>query len=124
MLVWLDQAAMILAASALLRGLALAVPVAITVAALAGWRNKVPGTVPLAIWGALLSLWLFVPIRFAMLELRQMGQMLSILGWLWLVGAWGRLVLGELPSPIWGHWIVGTLLLALGIAGIAVVVIG
>jgi hypothetical protein len=99
--------------SAVLRLLLIGIPVSITVAAIAGWRKTVPGARGLALSGALLLIWLSLPVRFALLELRQLAQMLSILGWVWLLWAWVKHVLGDWPSPTWGHWLVGTLLCAL-----------
>lgn len=99
--------------SAIVRALVMAVPVAITISFLAGWRARVENTLPTAIWGGLLCLWIVAPLRFELLELNQIRWIIVILGWVWLVAAWGRHVLGEWPEPIWGHWIVGTLLLLL-----------
>lgn len=117
-----EALATVLAQSPVVRALVMAVPVAITVSFLAGWREKVDNTLGPAIWGALLCLWIVVPLQFPYPEMDQLRWMLVILGWFWLVAAWGRHVLGEWPAPIWAHWIVGTLLLALPIAtGIALV---
>lgn len=88
-------------------------PVAITVAAIASWRNAVRGARAIAAGGVAYCLWLLVPFDFALPELRQLSQIASILGWVWLVAGWGRHVLTEWPVPMWGHWIAGTLLLAL-----------
>ena len=68
-----------------------------------------------AIWGGLLCLWIGIPVRFDMHELNLLRAIVAMLGWVWLVSAWARHVLGEWPEPIWGHWIVGTLLLFLPI---------
>ncbi len=93
-------------------------PVAITVAAIASWRKAVPGSAILAASGVAYCLWLLVPVRFALPEARQLSQYASILGWLWLVIAWGRHVLTEWPVPMWGHWLAGTVLLALPVAAL------
>ena len=69
-------------------------------------------------------LWLILPWHPAYLELQQASLILSILCWLWLVWAWARHVLGEWPAPIWGHWIVGTLLWILPLCGILALVLG
>lgn len=98
--------------------LLLLVPVAITVAAIASWRKSVPGTAVLAASGVVYCLWLLVPLRFALAEARQLSQYASILGWLWLVIAWGRHVLTEWPVPMWGHWLAGTVLLVLPVAAV------
>ncbi|MEY4981798.1 MAG: hypothetical protein RIR62_64 [Pseudomonadota bacterium] len=112
----------ILAQSGAMRALVVAVPVAITVSFLAGWRARVENTLPAAIWGGLLCLWIAAPVRFGLIEMNQLRWMVAILGWFWLVSAWVRHVLGEWPEPIWGHWIVGTLLLLLPIvAGVEAV---
>lgn len=93
-------------------------PVAVTVAAIAGWRKSVPGAAMLASFGAAYCLWLLAPLGFTLPETRQLSQYASILGWLWLVVAWGRHVLTEWPTPMWGHWFAGTVLLALPLVGL------
>lgn len=112
----------VLTASPSLQALALAVPVAIAVAGLAGWRAKVPHALPLALWGMLLVLWIVLPVGTLPEEVGQFRRMVAGFGWLWLVQAWGRLVLTEWPAPIWAHWIIGTLLLVLPVT-VAVVLI-
>jgi hypothetical protein len=114
--VWLEQALGQLSGSWVYRALVLTVPVAITVAAIAGWRQRVEGAAALALQGAAFCLWLALPLSFAYVQLQQTSLIFSILCWLWLVLGWLRHVLGEWPAPIWGHWIVGTLLLFLPIA--------
>ena len=121
---WADQAMALLTASALFRALALAVPVAITVAAIAGWRQRVEGAGQLAIFGILTCLWLGFPRDFAYLELQQASLLLSVLSWFWLLMAWARHVLGDWPAPIWGHWLVGTLLWVVPVTGIIVLIRG
>lgn len=118
----LDSVLTVLGTSSLLRALAAAVPVAITVAGLAGWRARVPHTLPLAIWGVLLCLWIYAPIEVHLHQVEVFRNFVSILGWVWLVRAWGRLVLNEWPAPIWSHWMVGTLLLLLPLAGAVVLI--
>lgn len=103
--------------SVLLQTLASAVPLAIAIAGLAGWRTRVPHTLPLALWGGLLCLWIFAPVPLVEAQVISFRNYVSILGWLWLVRAWGRLVLTEWPAPIWAHWIVGTLLVLLPLTG-------
>ncbi len=75
----------------------------------------------IAAGGIAYCLWLMVPLGFALPELRQLSQFASILGWVWLMLAWGRLVLTEWPVPMWGHWIAGTVLLALPVVALVVV---
>ena len=87
--------------SPILQALTSAVPLAIAVAGLAGWRAKVPHTLPLAVWGGLLGLWIFVPLPVTDPQLQAFRNFVSILCWLWLVRGWGRLVLTEWPAPIW-----------------------
>lgn len=110
---WVDALVQVLTGSAATRGMIMAVPAAITVSFLAGWRARVENTLAPAIWGGLLCVWIVLPLDFALVELDQLRWMIAILGWWWLVAAWVRHVLGEWPEPIWGHWIVGTLLLFL-----------
>lgn len=87
-------------------------PVAVTVAAIASWRNAVPGAALIALSGIAYCLWLMAPVGFAVPEFVQLSKYVSILGWGWLVLAWGRHVLTEWPVPMWGHWLAGTVLLA------------
>jgi hypothetical protein len=121
---WLEQALGQLSGSAVYRALVLTVPVAITVAAIAGWRQRVEGAAALALQGAAFCLWLALPLSFAYVQLQQTSLIFSILCWLWLVLGWLRHVLGEWPAPIWGHWIVGTLLLILPFATLALLIFG
>jgi hypothetical protein len=112
----------VLGQSPLLQAIASAVPAAIAVAGLAGWRARVPQTLPLALWGGLLCLWIFVPLPLTEPQVISFRHYVSILGWLWLVQAWGRLVLTEWPAPIWSHWIVGSLLVLLPLCGALVLI--
>ena len=121
---WLQHALTVLSASPPVRALVAAVPVAIAVAGIAGWRQRVEGAAPLALFGSLLSVWIALPWNFAYVELRQSSLVLSMLCWFWLVWAWARHVLGEWPAPIWGHWIVGTLLWVLPVVIVAVLLLG
>lgn len=119
---WLEQALLTLSGSGPYRALLAAVPVAITVAAIAGWRQRVEGAAVLALQGAAFCLWLVLPLSSAYVQLQQASLIFSMLCWLWLLRGWLRHVLGEWPAPIWGHWIVGTLLLILPFATLAVLV--
>ncbi len=120
----LDDVLTLLGTSPLLRGMAAAVPVTIAVAGFAGWRARVPNTLPLALWGLVLCLWIYLPIEVHLQQVYIFRNFVSILGWLWLVKAWGRLVLTEWPAPIWAHWIVGTLLALLPLCGAVVLIRG
>lgn len=113
---WAEALSQVATGSPVVRAMIVAVPVAVTVSFLAGWRARVENTLAPAIWGALLCLWIGLPFRFEFAEMNQLRGFVSILGWLWLVMAWARHVLGEWPEPIWGHWIVGTLLTFLPVA--------
>ncbi len=93
-------------------------PVAITVAAIASWRQSVPGAALIAASGTAFCLWLLLPLHFVLPEAQQLSQFATMLGWLWLVAGWGKHVLTEWPMPIWGHWIAGTVLLALPVAAL------
>ena len=121
---WAQQALTLLAGSGPVRGLVAAIPVAIAVAAIAGWRQRVEGAAPLAIFAIGFCLWLILPWQPAYAELQQASLIFSMLCWSWLVWAWGKHVLGDWPAPIWGHWIVGTLLWILPVTAIAVLVLG
>lgn len=112
----------ILGHSPLLQALASAVPLTITVAGLAGWRARVPHTLPLALWGGLLCLWIFAPLPLVDAQVISFRHYVAILGWLWLVRSWGRLVLSELPAPMWAHWLVGTVLLLLPLSGAVILI--
>jgi len=115
---WAQAALTLLSGSGPVRALVAAIPVAIAVAAIAGWRQRVEGTGPLALFATFFCLWLVLPWAPAYLELQQASLVFSMLCWLWLVWGWGRHVLGEWPAPIWGHWIVGTLLWVLPVVAI------
>lgn len=123
MQIWLEQALTVLSGSALFRFLVAAIPVSITVAAIAGWRSRVEGAPQLALFGIVFCVWMVVPWQPAQAELGQLSLMTSILCWLWLVWGWGRHVFREWPSPIWGHWIVGTLLWILPVTGIGLLLL-
>jgi hypothetical protein len=121
---WAEAALALLSSSGPVRGLVAAVPVAIAVAALAGWRQRVEGAGALALFSIAFCVWLVLPWRPAYTELQQTSLVFSILCWLWLVWAWGRHVLGDWPAPIWGHWIVGTLLWILPVVSILTLILG
>jgi hypothetical protein len=121
---WAEQALALLSGSGLIRGLVAAIPVTIAVAALAGWRQRVEGAGLLALSACAFCLWIVLPWHPDYIELQQSSLVFSMLWWLWLVWAWARHVLGEWPAPIWGHWIVGTLLWVLPVATGAVLFLG
>lgn len=98
--------------------LLLLAPMAVTVAAIASWRQAVSGAGMIALGGMVYCLWLFVPLQFALPEAVQLSRYVSILGWVWLMMAWGRHVLTEWPVPMWGHWLAGTVLMALPVAAV------
>lgn len=120
----LEQGLAILSGSALFRFLASAIPVSITVAAIAGWRSRVEGAGPLAVFGIIFCLWLVIPLHPSLPETRQLSLMTTILCWFWLVWGWGKHVFREWPSPIWGHWIVGTLLWVLPVTSAVLLYLG
>lgn len=109
-----------LALSDLLQAIALAAAGAIGLAGIAGWLMKAPGALSLALWAAALGLWVFLPLPLTHHDLILLRNFASILGWLWLVKAWGQYVLNDWPAPVWTHALVALLLVALGLAGIAV----
>ena len=121
---WATQIPALLSASAPVRGLIAAIPVAIAVAALAGYRQRVEGSGPLALFAGAFCLWLVLPWKPAYPELQQASLATSILCWFWLVSAWLRHVLGDWPAPIWGHWLVGTLLWVLPVTGAILLIRG
>ena len=120
----LEQGLAILAGSALFRFMVSAIPVSITVAAIAGWRNRVEGAAPLAVFGICFCLWLVIPLHPSLPETQQLSLMTTILCWCWLVWGWAKHVFREWPSPIWGHWIVGTLLWVLPVTSAALLYLG
>jgi hypothetical protein len=124
MMDWLVQAVDHLSNSGPVRALIAAIPVAITMAAIAGWRQRVEGAAQITFCGVAFCLWLVLPLRFSFVELQQASLVFSILCWLWLLWAWGKHVIGEWPAPIWGHWIVGTLLWVLPLTAVIVLMIG
>jgi hypothetical protein len=120
----LEQAVLHLSGSRPVRALIAAIPVAITVAAIAGWRQRVEGAARIAAYGAAFCLWLVLPLPSSYVEVQQASLVFSILCWLWLLWAWVKHVIGEWPAPIWGHWIVGTLLWVLPLTAVIVLLIG
>lgn len=121
---WLEQALTLLSTSLPFRFVVGAIPVSITVAAIAGWRNRVEGAGALALFGSAFCIWLGLPWQPAYVELQQASFAGSILCWIWLVWGWGKHVFREWPSPIWGHWIVGTLLWVLPVTAVVVLLSG
>jgi len=109
-----------LATSDLLQTLALAAAGAIGLAGAAGWRTQAPGALALALWAVAFGIWVLLPLPLPHPDLVLLRNFISIIGWLWLVKAWGQYVLTDWPAPVWTHAIVALLLVALGLAGILV----
>ena len=97
-------------------------PAAITLAGLMGWAERERGNRRLVAWAGGLTLWIWLPVQFGLLELRQLSAMITILGWLGLVGFWAHHVWTNRPTPVWAHAIVIAHLMAIGVALVVAVI--
>ena len=111
-----DFLARLLTPSPIMHWLLMTLPMTITLSGLFGVAERETGNRRLALWAAAMAIWLFLPLSFADPTLRQIGGMVSILGWLGLVGYWARHGWGNRPTPVWVHAVVITHLMAILVA--------
>ena len=111
-----DFLARLLTPSPIMHWLLMTLPMTITLSGLFGVAERETGNRRLALWAAAMAIWLFLPLSFADPTLRQIGGMVSILGWLGLVGYWARHVWVNRPTPVWVHAVVITHLVAILVA--------
>ncbi len=102
--------------------LVMLLPLTITLSGVVGAAERHTGNRRLAVWAAVLTIWLVLPLTFADPVAAQVSAMASILAWLGLVAFWGRHVWNHWPSPVWAHALVITHLVAIAV-GAAVAVI-
>lgn len=106
----------LLTPSPIMHGLLLLLPATILVSALSGWWQRERGNRRLTLWAGLLTLWVFLPVTFPLIEMRQLSAMATMLAWVGLVGAWGHHVWTFRPTPVWAHGVVIAHLMAIGVA--------
>ena len=117
-----DFLSLLLTPSPVMRWLLTTLPVTIMLSGLLGAAEHEAGNRRLAIWAAAMAVWLFLPLHFADPMLLQLSKAVSMLGWLGLAAYWARHVWINRPTPVWGHGLVVTHLLAILVAcGVAVI---
>lgn len=117
-----DFLTLLLTPSPVMHWLLLTLPLTITLSGVLGAAEHETGNRRLSLWAAAMTVWLFLPVRFADPVLVQLSETVSMLGWLGLVGYWARHVWVNRPTPVWGHALVITHLLAILVAcGVALI---
>jgi hypothetical protein len=108
--------------SPVMHWLLMTLPLTITLSGIFGAAEGESGNRRLALAAALLTVWLFLPFGYGDPQVAAVGQMVSLLGWVFLVWAWARHVWTDRPSPVWVQGLVITHLLAIAIACIVALV--
>lgn len=119
---WEEFLIRLLTPSPIMHWLLMLLPATITLSGLSGWMEKERGNRRLTFWAGMLTIWLFLPISLPLAEYKQLSAMISILGWLGLVGTWGHHVWTYRPTPVWAHALVISHLVALFIGAIVAVI--
>jgi Ni/Fe-hydrogenase subunit HybB-like protein len=102
--------------------LLMTLPMTITLSGLFGAAERERGNRRLSLWAAALTVWLFLPLTFAQPQAAQISGVVSILGWLGLVGYWARHVWVNRPTPVWVHAAVITHLVAIAVGVVVALV--
>ena len=97
---------------ALSEALILAIPAAIVIAGFATWRVGEKRGVMLMVWGFAYLTWMLLPWH-PVAEIGLAARFVSVLGWFWLYGAWGRRMRWHDPLLIVAHGLVIALSIAL-----------
>ncbi len=117
-----DFLSLLLTPSPVMHWLLMTLPATITLSGVLGAAEHETGNRRLSLWAGALTVWLFLPFRFADPVLQQLSGAASMLGWLGLAGYWARHVWINRPAPVWGHALVITHLVAILVAcGVAVI---
>ena len=117
-----DFLTLLLTPSPVMHWLLMTLPATIMLSGILGAVEQEAGNRRLSLWAAAMTLWLFLPFRPDDPVLQQLSGAMSMLGWLGLVGHWGRHVWINRPTPVWGHALVITHLVAILVAcGVAVI---
>lgn len=112
--------ARLLLPSPIMRWLLLLLPLTITLSGVLGAAERHSGTRHVALAGAAVLIWLFLPWIPRDPMLLRLSIMGSALLWCGLV--WARLVWNHWPSPVWAHGVVVSHLMAILVAaGVALV---
>ena len=106
----------LLTPSPVMHWLLMTLPVTITLTGALGMAEHETGNRRLSLWAGTLTVWLFLPLRFSDPMLFQLSEAISMLGWLGLVLYWARHVWVNRPTPVWGHALVITHLVAILVA--------
>ena len=67
-------------------------PLAVAFAGVAGWREGIGGAGVLTGFAVVCWIWLILPVTLAPAEVAQIGGVVSVLGWIWLIASWARRV--------------------------------
>ncbi len=107
---------LLLTPSPIMHWLLMTLPATITLSGVLGVAEHETGNRRLSLWAGVLTIWLFLPLQFSDPMLVQLSEAVSMLGWLGLVLYWARHVWINRPSPVWGHALVITHLVAILVA--------
>jgi hypothetical protein len=107
--------------SPIMHWLLMTLPLTVAVSGVFGAVERGRHNRRLALWAAVLTVWLFLPLAFADPLTARISAMASILAWVGLIGFWARHVWDYWPSPVWAHGLVITHLVALAVAAIVAV---